>query len=416
MKQINKSIILLVGTIIMLFLGLIYAWSIFRVPLSEIFPTWTATQVSTTFTISIICLCTGGYLAGLLAKKILHKSILKLAAILILIGFVAISLFLSGSVPDRSLILLYVFYGIFVGLGVGLSYNTLLGVVAQHYPGKIGMATGILLLGFGSGGLILGSFVDFLCINIGINRTFFFIGCILAAVLFIGSIFIKITVPNSTAEEAGETQDTFNRVHSSIAKDYSLTEAVSRPPFWILCFWNISMSAGGLLVINSAAPIAIQFGIVAVIGLIVSVFNGIGRPLIGVLLDTIGRGRVMLFNSLVMLIGGIVLLCGSLTGNPIFIYIGFPFIGICYGGTPTLLAGVINNFYGPKNYQVILGIATFSLAVAATIGPIVSSKLQENSGGGYTTSFLMIIIAAIVAILFCLLLNAFSRKDGLEDI
>jgi OFA family oxalate/formate antiporter-like MFS transporter len=81
-----------------------------------------------------------------------------------------------------------------------------------------------------------------------------------------------------------------------------------------------------------------------------------------------------------------------------------------YGGTPTLLASALNGFFGPKNYQVILATATFSVAVAAIIGPLLSSKLQEISGGGYMTSFLMIIVVAIIAIFFSALMSVFNRK------
>ena len=171
------------------------------------------------------------------------------------------------------------------------------------------------------------------------------------------------------------------------------------------------MSVGGLLVINSAAPIAVRFGLAAILGLIVSVFNGVGRPLTGTLLDTIGRRRAMALNSFIMLSGGVVLLFGSLSLNPVFICIGFPLMGISYGGAPTLLAGVINGIFGPKNYQIILGTATCSLGVSAVIGPLLSSRLQESSGGEYTSSFVIIIVAAFLSLLLSTLLDVFLRRS-----
>ena len=42
----NRWIILIMGMIILLFLGLIYGWSIFRASLSEFFPDWNTSQIS----------------------------------------------------------------------------------------------------------------------------------------------------------------------------------------------------------------------------------------------------------------------------------------------------------------------------------------------------------------------------------
>ena len=55
-KENNRWLFLGTGTLMLLFLGLIYAWSIFRTPISELFPTWTIAQLSMTFTISMCSL------------------------------------------------------------------------------------------------------------------------------------------------------------------------------------------------------------------------------------------------------------------------------------------------------------------------------------------------------------------------
>jgi OFA family oxalate/formate antiporter-like MFS transporter len=412
MKTVNKGLLLVIGTLMLLFLGLIYAWSIFRAPLAGIFPDWTPTQISMTFTISIVCFCVGGFLAGKLTARLKHSRIILLSALSILLGFSLITVFFDANAPVKTLTLLYICYGILGGGGVGLSYNTLIGVVARHFPGKAGMASGVLLLGFGVGGLALGSLVRVFDASVGIRFAFLYLGLILTVVLVIGSFFIRLPDAASSSAPAKSSADT--PAPLSTPKSYTLREVMLRPTFWMLFLWVIFMCIGGLLVINSAAPIAERFGMLAVLGLIVSVFNGAGRPLIGILLDVLGRAKAMLLNTCIMFLGGVSLLAGQMTENTLFIYIGLPLMGICYGGTPALLSAVVNNFYGPKNFQVILGAATFSLAVAAIIGPLLSSKLQESSGGEYTSSFIMIVVVAVAAVLVNFLIAFFGRKDGLE--
>ncbi|MDR1134608.1 MAG: MFS transporter [Clostridiales Family XIII bacterium] len=449
----NKRILYLsAGTLTLLFLGLIYAWSIFRNPLTLIYKDWTATQISMTFTVSIVFFCLGGFTAGKLAAKLKHRIVLLISAAFIFTGFMMIALLLDASAPTRSLWVLYIFYGMFGGGGVGLAYNTLIGVITRWFPGRTGMASGVLLLGFGIGGIALGSLVNVFIKHISIGTIFAILGILIAIVLFIASFIIKAPVaasippgarsnndtnvspvarsdndtgvpPGAHGDAAAEAADTANVAHGKTAveaakpaiRNFRLGEATAKPPFWMLFLWNVFMCVGGLLVINSAAPIASRYGIAAALGLIVSLFNGVGRPLLGTLFDIIGRRNAMTLNTLIMLLGGIVLLTGAMTESAVLIFIGLPLIGTSYGGTTSLLSAVINKFYGPQNFQVILATATFGFAVAGVTGPLLSSRLQEAAGGEYFTSFVMVIVTSLIAFILNLLMTVFSRRAGLED-
>lgn len=413
----KKYLYLAVGTVMLLFLGLVYAWSIFRAPLTAIFTGWTPTQLSLTFSITITCFCVGGFLAGKLAAKIRRRTIILLSAVCIFVGYAGITLLFDETSPGKTLAILYVFFGVLGGGGVGLSYNTLLGVIVRWFPGRAGMASGILLLGFGIGGLALGSLVNMLAApdSVGIRGTFLILGILFAVVLFIGSFFVKMPEASvSVSKDAASTRA------AEEPRSFTLGEAVKTSSFWLLFAWVAFMCVGGLLVINSAAQISTAFGALAVMGLIVSVFNGAGRPIIGTIFDKLGRKRTMALNTLIMLAGGVVLILAAMTGSVVFVFIGLPLIGICYGGTPALLSAAINKFFGPKHYPVILGAVTFSLAVGAIIGPLLSSKLQQSSsagsfGGVYFTSFVLLAAVAAVALVLTLLLSGASKKDGLED-
>jgi OFA family oxalate/formate antiporter-like MFS transporter len=174
------------------------------------------------------------------------------------------------------------------------------------------------------------------------------------------------------------------------------------------------ISAGGLLVVNSAANISMFFGAPAVLGLVVSVFNGAGRPILGILFDKYGRGNAMRISSLTMILGGASLICGALTDSAAFVFIGLPIIGICYGGVPSLSSAAVSAFYGSKHYPVNFAASTFQLMPAAIIGPLVSSKLQEASSGSYDSTFIMLLTLAICALIVNTAVTVRAKKERLE--
>lgn len=97
MKQKSRVPYLWVGTLMMLLLGSIYAWSYFKTALGAIFPMWNQKQLSLTFTIMMILFATGGLLGGKLSKTIRHSMLALLSGCLMLIGFVTVSFLPSGN-------------------------------------------------------------------------------------------------------------------------------------------------------------------------------------------------------------------------------------------------------------------------------------------------------------------------------
>ncbi|MGD9566750.1 MAG: MFS transporter [Sedimentibacter sp.] len=392
------------GTVMLLFLGLLYAWSIFASPFKKIYPDWTNPNLSLTFTISMIFFCLGGYVSGNLSKKIKSNLLIKISAALLFIGFFSLSR-LNPQSPESSLKMLYIFYGVICGSGVGIGYNWILGNVNKWFPDKVGFASGILLMGFGFGGMILGSIVKVLVGVVGLMNTFLFLAFGVFAVLIAGSFIIK-------APREGELSFlNIKTEHKENAdKSYTPSEMIKTLPFWCFFFWAISVSASGLLVVGSAATIAETFGAPAILGLLVSVFNGLGRVIFGQVFDKYGYSKAMTLNSVSLMLSGISLTLGSLNNNVILIFIGLLLVGISYGGAPSLTSSIIHSFYGAKNYSVNFSLTNFSLIPAALIGPMVSSSLLERFNGNYTSTFILIIVLATLAFVLKSLLNSSSKK------
>jgi OFA family oxalate/formate antiporter-like MFS transporter len=89
---------------------------------------------------------------------------------------------------------------------------------------------------------------------------------------------------------------------------------VKRPTFWLNFFWNLCMSATGMLVINNAASIAVFFGAAATVGLLVSVFNSGGRLIIGYCMDRFGWKATMFIANGVIIGSGVLMVLGNTAG------------------------------------------------------------------------------------------------------
>ena len=403
------------GTLTLLFLGLIYAWSIFRTPFGELFPDWSISQLSLTFTISMIFFCLGGFAGGLLSKRLSIRVRMLISAVLLLAGFMTVSA-VSPDAPGRSLTMLYIFYGVFGGGGVGFAYNGVIGTLNKWFPDKVGLASGIMLMGFGLGGLVLGSVVNTMIGTMGLLPVFRILGIVIAAVCALAAVIIKSPDAEESAALAVLAAESSKGAaekgaEEAASRDYTAGEMLKTARFWFFTIWAILLNSAGLLVINSAANISVAFGGTAVLGMIVSLFNGAGRIVAGNNFDRFGRKVSTLVNNAFMLGAGALLTLGGMSGKYVFILCGLVFVGLAYGGCPTITSAYINKAFGPVNFPTNFSIANFSLIPAATIGPMISSALLESAGGSYNTNFYAIIGFAAAALVMWVLLNISSKEQ-----
>lgn len=374
------------GTIMMLCLGTLYAWSIFRAPFAELYPAWTASDLSMNFTVSMVCYCIGGFLGGKLSRRTSNTVTALVAAGFILVGFFGVSCLPADAGTAKWL--LYLFYGVFSGFGTGLGYNAILTGVSGWFPDKSGVATGIMLTGFGFGTLIIGQLADILIPMLGLPVVFRMLAVAFAAVLVLGARFVhlpgaEVALPAAPAVAKIEGQ-----------KDYSTGEMLCRPSFWVFFLWNMLLASSGLMVINSAANIAVYYGAAAVLGLLLSVFNGLSRSLFGALIDRLGRRKVMLLCNGMLLISGALLTVGGLSHATVLVLVGMLIMGMCYGSSVTIGALVVRQFYGSAHYATNLAILNCCAIPASFIGPMISSALQGAAGGDYTSTFIMVLLFA----------------------
>lgn len=385
-RTYNRWFYVAIGIVLFLFLGLLYAWSLFIAPLEKDFG-WTRAQTSLIFTISIIFFCLGGIAGGFITGRKSPGFTILISAILLLCGFAASS-------QINSLIGIYITYGVISGFGIGLSYNAVISTVTRWFPEKPGVISGFLLMGFGLGAMLLGSTANTLIKAIGWRETFLVLGVAFGIVVFIGSRLLVLPPSDYVFPKAIARAKGANIVGMEI--DSSLM--LKRPTFWKYLVWSVLSTAMGLALIGHAAPFAIDLNgkewVALVVGLF-SVCNGLGRVSLGAICDRIGLKKTMTIINTTYLTAIALLIAAAVSKSIPLLLVGFMVTGLSYGGVPTMNTVFANSFYGKKYFPQNLGLVNTSLIGAAILGPYVAGTLRTASGSYLSTLYAMAILAII---------------------
>lgn len=378
------------GFILLLFLGLIYAWSIFVAPLEAEFG-WSRSETSMAFTICMCLFCIGGFASGIISKSKSPRFIIWMCAIFVLAGFLA-------TARISSLIGLYICYGGFVGFGVGLAYNAVISTVTKWFPDKTGLVSGVLLMGFGFGGMALGTASTALIEILGWRNTFTGIGIVFAALIVISSFLIKPPSDEVILPKAEKGQN--DTVQS---RDFTTKEMLWTTSFWMIFTWAVVLTSAGLAMIGHASPCAIDMGVstatAAVFTGLISVFNGSGRVVIGIIFDKIGRKKAMMIVSASFIVSGFVLMAALAFKSIPLLVAGYIFTGFSYSGIMPCNSTVISSFYGHKNYAMNFSMINMNIIIASPLGPFLAGVLQTTSGSYFTTFVAMAIFGAVAFVL-----------------
>ncbi len=390
---------LIAGLLIYLLIGLIYGWSIFVAPLEAEF-VWSRTQTSAVFTISMIFFCLGGIVSGIIIKKKTARFILTVAAICLCVGFCcASSIHTVGG--------LYIAYGVLCGTGVGLAYNCNISTVLKWFPDRAGLISGLLLMCFGCGGMVLGTLASSLIQMIGWRITFVILGLLFAALILICAIWIKNPPENLFSRQEQDVREKSailkrkkkaEKKHPETGVEMKTGQMLKRPAFWLHFIWATLLSAAGLAVIGHASVCAQDLGaavgIATLITGLISVFNGIGRVVIGWIFDTMGRRTSVAISNLTMVFA-FVLLVYAIGRGSLGVFMGASLIlGFSYGSTPPVNSAFTNLFYGKKNYPLNFSFMNSNLIPASLLGPLVAGAVNTATGSYLTVFILLLVLSA----------------------
>src|SRR5437762_3575240 len=362
MKAPNRWVIAIAGVLLQIVLGAVYAWSVFRIPLSKQFG-WSISQVTLTFTISIFVLGFAAFFGGLWMNRKGPRVVALTAATLYGVG-----VFLT-SFSANNLWWLYFSYGFIGGLGLGLGYIVPVAVLVKWFPDRRGLITGIAVGGVGAGALITAPVATRLIQSVGVLNTFAYLGIGFLIVTVIAGWFMQNPPDGWKLERWSPTAlETSQRA----GHDYTLGEALKTWQWWALWLLLFLNTCAGISVISQEAPLFQELtkvsAIVAgsMVGL-ASIGNAVGRVFWAWVSDLITR-RVTFF---VMFVAQILLfwffpniVSASLTTIVTFVVL------MCYGGGFGTMPAFAADYFGPKNVGPIYGLMLTAWSFAIAFGPL----------------------------------------------
>ena len=138
-------------------IGQAYAFSVFNLPMTKLIGItqsapgdWKLTELGWIFSIAIFVLGASAALFGRWVEEGGPRRAMFTAGLCWALGF-----FISAiGVYAHNLWIVYLGYGVFGGIGLGLGYISPVSTLIKWFPDRPGMATGMAIMGFGGGAFI----------------------------------------------------------------------------------------------------------------------------------------------------------------------------------------------------------------------------------------------------------------------
>lgn len=400
-KTINRWVVLIASTSILLCTGAIYAFSVFAEPLS-LAKNWSKADVMIAFSINAAVGPIPMILGGFLTDKGLAKWSSVIGGLLFGLGF-----FLSGFVTSP--IMLYVTYGLLSGFGQGLAYSGCLSNTIRFFPDKKGLASGIITAGMGGASIIAAPIGHHLIENYGVLHAFQTLGCSYLIVVVVASVFIKVAPVNYQPE--GWTPVSIQQGKAIINKNW--LEMLQTPYFYLIFFMLGTGAFSGLMIASNASGIGQQmFGLTAGIASfyvsLYSLSNCAGRVVWGTVSDKLGRNKTLNIIFLVIIFAFIAFLY---IPSQIGFAIGIIALGLCFGGVMGVFPPMVMENYGPVNQGVNYGVIFIGYSSAAFFAPKVTADILANNGGSYTYAFYIAISVAFVGLILNIIYKSLKNRQ-----
>ena len=384
-----------------LFLGLVcmmaisspqYVWTLFTKPLMTQLGV-SLTQVQITFSIFIVLQTFLSPLQGYLIETFGPKLLLAVGAIMTGLSWVLAS-------SADTLISVYLTYGLLGGVGTGIIYVGIIGLMVAWFPDRRGMAAGVVAAGYGMGAVLSTFPVTISIAKIGYQPTLLHFGLIFGAIAFLAALGMKRPPDDWMSDYIARTKKT---------EGLSSGQMLKTPVFWLMFAMMTMMSTSGLMVISQMASFSRDFGIAdaTILGMAAlplaltldRITNGLTRPFFGWVSDRIGREKTMF---IAFGLEAMAMTLWLLTRDITLLFVlfsGIVFFG--WGEIFSLFPSTLTDTFGEKHAITNYGFLYMAQGIGSIFGGPLAARLHEASGSWlpvFTVVISLDILTALLAI------------------
>ncbi|MBL3524339.1 oxalate/formate MFS antiporter [Serratia plymuthica] len=334
---------------------------------------------------------------------------------------ISIGTLLSGfswiiSSQVSSLTELYLVYGCLGGLGTGIVYIGVVGLMVKWFPQQRGFAAGAVAAGYGMGAILTTFPISISLGSYGLDQTMMVFGGLFALVGFLASQGLKVPAnvdlqPTSTKLEQNKRQ-------------FTSKEMLRQPLFWLMFVMMAMMSTSGLMVTSQMAIFAEDFGIsqAVVFGLAALPLaltldrftNGLTRPLFGFISDRYGREKTMF---IAFALEGVAMTLWLMCREDPLLFVllsGVVFFG--WGEIFSLFPATLTDTFGSQNATANYGWLYMSQGIGSIFGGPLAALLYQHTQGWHVVFGMAISFDFITAALALWVLkpwrSRFMRQHG----
>lgn len=372
------------GMLLLLCLGSVYSWSIFRTPLERELG-MSATESLLPYTVVLVFYALLMPITGFYIQRCGPRIITAVGGLVVGLGYILSSFANQG-------LGLVLTYGVIAGTGIGMVYGVPMVVVSRWFPDQRGLAVGLTIIGFGLSPLVTAPLADVLIETYSVRPTLRILGIGFMGIILAISFLMKLPPHNWQPGRPIAVQT----VTALPLYPPHLLKSRSFYGLW-LCYAIGSLI--GLSAIGISSPVAQEIiamnpSVAARSMSLFALFNGLSRPLFGWLSDRFKPHYVAIFSYVLILIACL-LMFNAESGQVALYLVAFCLFWFCLGGWLAMAPTITLRFFNPDQYAQNYGVVFTAYGLGALIGTVVTGQMRDLLGSYKLVFYPMAFLATL---------------------